>query len=118
MIDGTKHRSLKRHLRAHGLTPDEYRARFGLKPDYPMVAPGYSAIRRDIASQHRFGRKPAAEAAPEPAAEVALEPRGEAAPEQAAPARRRRLGISGAKQAAKAHLGGREGETAVEPEAE
>lgn len=58
MIDGKKYRSLKRHLNAHGLSPQEYRQRYGLKPDYPMVAPGYSAARRDVAKKLGLGRKP------------------------------------------------------------
>ncbi|TIS14057.1 MAG: transcriptional regulator, partial [Mesorhizobium sp.] len=41
--DGKQFKSLKRHLDLHyGLTPDEYRAKWGLKPDYPMVAPNYA----------------------------------------------------------------------------
>jgi hypothetical protein len=38
LIDGRKYKTLKRHLATHGLTPDTYRARYGLKLDYPMVA--------------------------------------------------------------------------------
>jgi predicted transcriptional regulator len=57
MIDGKPYASLKRHLASHGLTPAEYRARFGLKPDYPMVAPGYSDRRRAHATQIGLGRK-------------------------------------------------------------
>ena len=58
MIDGKKYRSLKRHLNANGLSPDEYRQRYGLKSDYPMVAPGYSAARREVAKKLGLGRKP------------------------------------------------------------
>jgi predicted transcriptional regulator len=57
MIDGAPYASLKRHLTSHGLTPAEYRAHFGLKPDYPMVAPGYSEGRRALAKQLGLGRK-------------------------------------------------------------
>jgi predicted transcriptional regulator len=57
MIDGKPYASLKRHLASQGLTPAEYRARFGLKPDYPMVAPGYSEGRRALAKQIGLGRK-------------------------------------------------------------
>ena len=58
---------MKRHLKGHGFTPDEYRARFGLPKTYPMVAPAYSASRRAIAEKLGLGRRvkgPQAEAAP------------------------------------------------------
>lgn len=58
LIDGKKYRSLRRHLNAHGLSPEDYRQRYGLKPDYPMVAPGYSAARREVAKRLGLGRKP------------------------------------------------------------
>jgi predicted transcriptional regulator len=58
LIDGKKYRSLRRHLNAHGLTPEDYRQRYGLKADYPMVAPGYSAARRAVAKKLGLGRKP------------------------------------------------------------
>mgnify|MGYP003408577914 CR=1 FL=1 len=58
--DGKKLKMLKRHLMTdHGLTPEQYRARWGLKPDYPMVAPNYSAQRQALARQIGLGRKPA-----------------------------------------------------------
>ncbi|WP_157219178.1 MucR family transcriptional regulator [Flavisphingomonas formosensis] len=60
LIDGKPYQSLKRHLRAHGLTPAEYRAAFGLKADYPMVAPAYSERRRAVAVSLGLGRKPGA----------------------------------------------------------
>ena len=57
--DGKKMKMLKRHLMTdHGLTPDEYRARWGLGPDYPMVAPDYAEKRRDLAKKIGLGRKP------------------------------------------------------------
>jgi predicted transcriptional regulator len=57
---GKKLKMLKRHLMTdHGSTPEEYRARWGLKPDYPMVAPTYSAQRQALAKQIGLGRKPA-----------------------------------------------------------
>lgn len=62
MIDGKPYRSLKRHLAAHGLTPEEYRARYSLKPDYPMVAPAYSQALREVAKRIGLGRKPAVKA--------------------------------------------------------
>ena len=58
LIDGRKLKSLKRHLSMHGLTPKEYRERYSLKPDYPMVAPNYSAQRREVAKKLGLGRKP------------------------------------------------------------
>lgn len=55
--DGKKLKTLKRYLRARfGLTPDQYRARWGLAFDYPMVAPGYAALRSDFAKQNGLGR--------------------------------------------------------------
>ena len=64
--DGKKLKMLKRHLMtAYGMTPEEYRARWGLKPDYPMVAPTYAAKRHELAKKIGLGRKPRA---PEPAA--------------------------------------------------
>lgn len=57
MIDGKPYRTLRRHLRTHGLTPEEYRARYNLKPDYPMVAPAYSEERRAMAHKIGLGAK-------------------------------------------------------------
>ncbi|HZF93874.1 MAG TPA: MucR family transcriptional regulator [Allosphingosinicella sp.] len=57
MIDGKPYKSLKRHLSRHGLTPDQYRQRYGLKTDYPMVAPSYSEVRRDMAKKIGLGSK-------------------------------------------------------------
>lgn len=63
--DGKKLKMLKRHLMtAYGMTPEEYRAKWGLKPDYPMVAPTYAAKRQELAKKIGLGRKPRA---PEPA---------------------------------------------------
>ncbi|MCW1430901.1 MucR family transcriptional regulator [Novosphingobium sp. JCM 18896] len=58
LIDGKPYRTLKRHLATHGLTPAEYRERYKLKSDYPMVAETYAAQRRAIAKQVGLGRKP------------------------------------------------------------
>lgn len=64
--DGKKLKMLKRHLMtAYGMTPEEYRAKWNLKPDYPMVAPTYAAKRQELAKKIGLGRKPRA---PEPAA--------------------------------------------------
>lgn len=57
--DGKKLKMLKRHLMtSYGLTPDEYRARWGLRADYPMVAPNYAAKRQELAKRIGLGRKP------------------------------------------------------------
>ncbi len=57
--DGKKMKMLKRHLMTeHGMTPDEYRARWDLGSDYPMVAPAYAETRRDLAKKIGLGRKP------------------------------------------------------------
>ena len=57
--DGKKMKMLKRHLMTdHGMTPAEYRARWGLSADYPMVAPDYAEKRRTLAKQIGLGRKP------------------------------------------------------------
>jgi predicted transcriptional regulator len=58
--DGKKFKSLKRHLSLHGLTPGEYRTKWDLKDDYPMVAPNYAAARSELAIKSGLGRKPAA----------------------------------------------------------
>jgi predicted transcriptional regulator len=73
--DGKKLKMLKRHLQsAYGMTPDTYRERWGLPPDYPMVAPNYAERRSALARQIGLGRKdggraPVEEAPPEPAPE-------------------------------------------------
>lgn len=58
MIDGKPYKTLKRHLSRHGLTPDQYRARYKLPADYPMVAPAYSEARSAAAKRIGLGRKP------------------------------------------------------------
>jgi predicted transcriptional regulator len=57
LIDGKPYKTLRRHLSKHGLTPDDYRQRYGLKPDYPMVAPAYAETRRELATKIGLGRK-------------------------------------------------------------
>ena len=61
--DGRKFKSLKRHLRTkYNMSPEEYRAKWGLPKDYPMVAPNYAKARSDLAKQMGLGqggRKPA-----------------------------------------------------------
>ncbi len=87
--DGKKYKSLKRHLRTkYGMTPDDYRAKWGLPKDYPMVAPNYAKARSEMArsmglGQGGRGRKKAAAAAPKKAA-----PKAKAA-KAAAPAKKR-----------------------------
>ncbi len=57
--DGKKLKMLKRHLMTHyNLTPEQYRARWNLPADYPMVAPNYAEKRRDLAKKIGLGRKP------------------------------------------------------------
>ena len=57
--DGKKLKMLKRHLKtAYGLTPDQYRERWGLPPDYPMVAPSYADHRSSLAKKIGLGTKP------------------------------------------------------------
>ncbi len=57
--DGKKLKMLKRHLMTHyGMTPDDYRAKWGLPSDYPMVAPAYAETRRELAKAIGLGRAP------------------------------------------------------------
>ncbi len=57
--DGKKLKMLKRHLRtAYNLSPDQYRSKWQLGPDYPMVAPNYAKRRSEFAKQIGLGRKP------------------------------------------------------------
>ena len=57
--DGKKLKMLKRHLMtAYEMTPEQYRAKWGLKPDYPMVAPNYALKRQELAKKIGLGRKP------------------------------------------------------------
>lgn len=76
--DGKKFKSLRRHLSSfHGLTPEEYRAKWNLPSDYPMVAPAYSATRSQLAKESglgqvsRVGDEAASAAEPEVAPEEA-----------------------------------------------
>ncbi len=64
MIDGKPYKTLRRHLATNGLTPEEYRARYNLKADYPMVAESYSESRRAMAKKIGLGRKPGTKVAP------------------------------------------------------
>lgn len=75
--DGKKLKMLKRHLMtSYQMTPDDYRAKWKLPADYPMVAPNYAEQRRNLAHKIGLGRKPAAaKPAPEPKAAKAVAPR-------------------------------------------
>ncbi len=66
MEDGKQYKSLKRHLGTRGLTPDEYRAKWSLPADYPMVASNYAAARSALARKIGLGRKPAEKPAEQP----------------------------------------------------
>jgi predicted transcriptional regulator len=56
--DGTEHKMLKRHLMsAFGMTPEQYREKWGLPADYPMVAPSYSKVRSALAKKVGLGTK-------------------------------------------------------------
>src|ERR1700719_1312645 len=56
--DGQKFKSLKRHLRTrYGVTPEQYREKWGLAPDYPMVAPKYAEARSQLAKQMGLGQQ-------------------------------------------------------------
>src|SRR3954470_23334512 len=86
--DGKRFKSLKRHLRTvYDLTPDQYRAKWGLPADYPMTAPNYAAARSELAKSMGLGARRKAATVAEP--QVAPEPI-QAEPQAAAPARGRR----------------------------
>jgi predicted transcriptional regulator len=82
LIDGKPYKSLRRHLGKHGMTPEQYRERYNLKADYPMVAPAYSESRREMAKKIGLGSKGRKAKSPEA-------PTGKPAPK-----RRRKLGIA------------------------
>jgi MucR family transcriptional regulator, transcriptional regulator of exopolysaccharide biosynthesis len=66
--DGKRFKSLKRHLRTvYDLTPDQYRAKWGLAADYPMVAPNYAAARSELAKSMGLGARRRKTPEPEPA---------------------------------------------------
>jgi predicted transcriptional regulator len=80
--DGRKFKSLKRHLQTkYGLSPEDYRAKWGLPKDYPMVAPAYAAARSALAKQMGLGQGGRQAKAPEPA----KAPRKARAPKAIAP---------------------------------
>jgi predicted transcriptional regulator len=55
--DGKQYKSMKRHLTRHGLTPQQYREKWGLPKDFPMVAPNYAAARSEMAKRSGLGQK-------------------------------------------------------------
>lgn len=79
LIDGKPYKTLTRHLSTHGLTPETYRRRYNLRPDYPMVAETYAAHRRELAKRIGLGRRPAAKPVEDgseaPAPKAARKPR-------------------------------------------
>lgn len=86
--DGKKLKMLKRHLMTHyQMTPAEYRAKWNLAADYPMVAPNYAEQRRTLAKKIGLGRKPGARVPTPPAPPEPSEPKKRAP--------RRKLGIAG-----------------------
>ena len=99
---GEKMKMLKRHLGSdHGMTPAEYRTRWSLPADYPMVAPDYAAKRKELAVRIGLGRKPgqSPKAKVETAPEAAPKAQPKAAPKaqpkaDAAPAKRQKLGVA------------------------
>jgi len=119
--DGKRLKMLKRYLRTnYSMSPDEYRAKWGLPKDYPMVAPSYREARSTLAHQIGLGRKPGkivAAPAAKPAAKTAKAPAkaakapakaAKAAKTPAAPAKAaapKQPGIRAAKAAARRHLG-------------
>ena len=92
MEDGKRYKSLKRHLGTRGLTPDQYRAKWGLPHDYPMVAPAYAAHRSALAKNIGLGRRGAQDAVEADAEVDEAGPEVEAQPELEAPKKPPRRG--------------------------
>jgi predicted transcriptional regulator len=93
--DGKKLKLLRRHLKtAYNMTPEEYRAKWNLPPDYPMVAPNYAEHRSSLARQVGLGQKPQQRVESEPVEvepeTVQMESEEEAEPSAPAPKRRGR----------------------------
>lgn len=81
--DGKKFKSLRRHLSStYNMTPDEYRAKWNLPRDYPMVAPSYSATRSELAKQNGLGNRAAA---PQPVREQPVKKSEAPAPRRGRP---------------------------------
>ncbi len=83
-IDGRPYKTLKRHLSKHGMTGEQYRARYGLPHDYPMVASSYAAQRSELAKKLGLGqvRRVAAAKSADVAETVAEAPAPKAAPKK------------------------------------
>jgi predicted transcriptional regulator len=73
--DNRPYKTLRRHLAVRGLTPDEYKAKWGLPTDYPMVAPSYSQARSNLAKALGLGNRLNAHAQPTPAAAAPAAPK-------------------------------------------
>lgn len=86
LIDGKPYRTLRRHLSTNGLTPEQYRERYNLKADYPMVAPAYSEVRRSMAHKIGLGQKGRAAKASAPSEVPAAAPARRARKPKAKPA--------------------------------
>jgi predicted transcriptional regulator len=88
--DGKHYKSLKRHLARHGLTPAEYRAKWSLPSDYPMVAPSYAAMRSELARSLGLGQQRRKRAGGEPTVITIAAAEPIVVPETAAPKRTRK----------------------------
>lgn len=84
--DGRHYKSLKRHLSGRGLTPVEYREKWGLARDYPMVAPSYAKQRSELAKALGLGQQRRKKVEPAPMSEPAAPPRRRGRPKSAAKA--------------------------------
>lgn len=92
---GAKFKMLKRHIDTdHGLTPADYRARWSLPGDYPMVAPEYAAKRKDLAVKIGLGRKPGQKIAKAAKAEKPAKAAAKPVAAKPAASRRKKLGIA------------------------
>ena len=89
--DGRQYKTLKRHLAMRGLTPEEYRAKWGLPSDYPMVAANYAAKRSELAKSLGLGRKQAAVVAPDPQPPLAAQT---SEPAETPKPRRKKIGLA------------------------
>lgn len=92
--DGQHFKSLKRHLQSqHDLSPEEYREKWGLPHDYPMVAPAYTTTRSNLAKSMGLGRRNGTEPADQPAAAASPQP-----PEKPAKSKQPRKAAKGSRK--------------------